>query len=106
MNPLLMEDTFIQIAYQIEWIKILVQLEETSKWHRTVIRKNRWIEIPMRFTNDDSIIYMLKTHNFGNICLSSWEKTKEPYMGKLYDFIPSLVNGYTYITDTVRLIKT
>ena len=77
MNPLLIEDTFIQICYQIVKVKIIISLEELSKRHKKIIRKNRWLNVPVRMMNDENVICMLKTHNFANLDLSNSSVTDE-----------------------------
>ena len=34
MNPLLIEDTFIQICYQVNDVKTIIMIEEISQWHK------------------------------------------------------------------------
>ena len=67
MNPLLIEDIFIQICYQINNVKLIMIIEEVSKWHIKIIRKNKWINLSINVKNDENIINMLKTHNFRNL---------------------------------------
>ena len=67
MNPLLIEDIFVQICYQIKNVKTIIILGEVSKWHKKIVRKNKWINLTINVKNDENLICMLKTHNFRNL---------------------------------------
>ena len=38
MNPILIEDIFIQTCYQINNLKLMI-IQEVSKWHKKIVRK-------------------------------------------------------------------
>ena len=77
MNPLLMEDTFIQICHQINDVKTIIMIEEISQWHKKVIRKNKWIYLKIRIRSDEKLINMIRTHNFSNLNLMYTNVTDE-----------------------------
>ena len=56
MNPLLMEDTFVEICYHITTLKMLMLIEEVSKWHKNIIRKNKWLHLSVQIYNNKNII--------------------------------------------------
>ena len=71
MYPLLIEDIFIQICHQIHNIKIIIKFEEISKFHAEIIRKNKWLNLPIRIRYNKNIILMRQTHNFSNLHLNN-----------------------------------
>ena len=97
MNPLLAEDIFIQICYQIKDVRRLIMMEETSKWHKKIIRKNKWIDLSIRIENNEDLSCMLKTHNFSNLDLSYTAITDKSIF-KLIN-VHTLDLSHTMVTD-------
>ena len=97
MNPLLIEELFIQICYHISKVRILIEFETISKWHKEAIRKNKWLNLPVQIKNDDNVFLMLKTHNFGYLDLSFTEVT-DKCVSKLVN-IHTLNLRNTKVTD-------
>ena len=95
MNPLLIEDIFIQICYQINDVKLIMIIQEICKWHKKIIRKNKWIGLPINVKNDENIISMLKTHNFSNVRLRN---VSDVSVSKLVNAHTLDLNG-TKVTD-------
>ena len=87
MNPLILEDIFIQMCYQIKNLTTIISIEVVSKWHMRMIRKNKWIDLSDRIKNDKNLIHMLKTHNFSNLNLHASNVTDYS--------VSKLVNVYT-----------
>ena len=87
MNPLLIEELFIHVCYQLSQVVILVKFEIISQWHKKVIRKNKWLNLPIQTKNDYHLILILETHNFSNLD-SSYTKIIDISVFKL-------VNVYT-----------
>ena len=112
MNSLLIEDIFIQICYQIKHVKSIVILEEVSKWHKKIVRKNKWISLTINVRNDENLIGMLKTHNFRNLFCSNVTDATISKLGNAHtlylnhtkvtdESVSKLVNAHTlYLSDT------
>ena len=95
MNPLLIEDIFIQICYQIKNVKSIIMLEEVSRWHKKIVRKNKWIDLIINVQNDKTVISMLKTHSFANLnCINVTDMS----VSKLVN-VHKLNLNYTKVTD-------
>ena len=47
MNPLLNEDIFIHICQKFG-VRAIINLEEISKWHKEMIRKNKWTNLSVK----------------------------------------------------------
>ena len=60
MNPLFIEDIFVQICHQTNNIKTIIIIEEVSKWHKKMIRLNKWFNLSVHIKNDKKLNSMLK----------------------------------------------
>ena len=105
MNPLLIEDIFIQICHQINQIKTIIMIEEVSKWNKKIIIKNKWFSLPVYIKNDINLICVLKTHNFNNLNLE-WAKVTAESESKLGN-VHTLNLGCTKVTDesVIKLVN-
>ena len=103
MNPLLIEDIFIQICYYVSNINIIIKMEEISKWHVEIIRKNKWLNLPVHVFRDKNVALMVKTHNFNYINLNGSRITNVS-VHKLPN-VHTLKLAYTKITDVSRFIR-
>ena len=128
MNPLLLEDIFVEICCTIarSYIDLfsrvnhfgtIINMEKISKWHMSIIRKNKWSDLTLSISNDINMLLMLRTHNFQNIyCLSDISDTSAIKLVNCYKLdlsstkvtdksISKLINvhtlnlAYTHITN-------
>ena len=102
MNPLLIEDIFIQICYQINNVKSITIFEEVSKWYKKIVRKNKWINLTVSVKNDESIISMLKTHDFRNL---KCRKVTDMSVSKLVNAHILDLNKSSVTDDTFVFVK-
>ena len=95
MNPLLTEDIFIQICYQINNVKLIMTIQQVSKWHKKIVRKNKWIGLTVNIKNDENLVSMLKTHNFRNLrCVNITDINASKLVN-----VHTLDLGYTNVTN-------
>ena len=97
MNPLLIEDIFVQICCKINHTKTLIIIEEVSNWHKKIIRINKWFNLSVCIKNEEKLISMLSTHIFCNLNLRDTNVTDERVSKLVY--VHTLNLRGTKVTD-------